>query len=69
MTTGRFTGIVVGTGLAGTDNTDGTITVDAVSVGPIDDAQVWMPLTTTVGGDDVLVFDAGHSLIPTLIPI
>lgn len=38
------------------------------SVSPADDTLVWMPLTTTVGGDDVLVFDADHSLIPTLIP-
>jgi hypothetical protein len=29
-----------------------------------------MPLTTTLpGGDDVLVYDADHSLIPTLIPV
>jgi hypothetical protein len=32
------------------------------------DAAAWMPLTSTVGGDDVLVFDADHSLIPTLVP-
>ena len=36
---------------------------------PADDTSVWMPLTSTVGSDDVLVFDAGHSLIPTLTPI
>jgi hypothetical protein len=29
----------------------------------------WLPLTTTnSSGDDVLVFDADHSLIPTLVP-
>lgn len=32
------------------------------------DTAAWMPLTTTVAGDDVLVFDADHSLIPTLVP-
>ncbi len=32
------------------------------------DTAAWLPLTTTVGGDDVLVYDAGHSLIPTLVP-
>jgi hypothetical protein len=37
---------------------------------PAADTKVWMPLTTTItGGDDVLVFDADHSLIPTLIPL
>lgn len=36
---------------------------------PSSDTKVWMPLTTTVAGDDVLVFDADHSLIPTLTPI
>jgi hypothetical protein len=29
----------------------------------------WLPLTTTdAAGDDVLVFDADHSLIPTFVP-
>jgi hypothetical protein len=36
---------------------------------PAADTKVWMPLTTTVAGDDVLVFDADHSLVPTLIPL
>jgi Concanavalin A-like lectin/glucanases superfamily len=36
---------------------------------PSTDTKVWMPLTTTVGTDDVLVFDANHQLIPTLTPI
>jgi hypothetical protein len=36
---------------------------------PADDTAVWMPLTTTLAGDDVLVFDADHSLIPTLTPL
>jgi hypothetical protein len=35
--------------------------------GPTDTA-CWLPLTTTnSSGDDVLVYDADHSLIPTLI--
>jgi hypothetical protein len=36
---------------------------------PSTDTKVWMPLSTTVGGDDVLVYDASHQLIPTLTPI
>ncbi len=36
---------------------------------PSGDTQVWLPLTSTVGGDDVLVFDASHQLIPTLTAI
>lgn len=45
------------------------VTISSVSGGATpSDTSVWMPLTTTVGGDDVLVFDADHSLIPTLIP-
>lgn len=35
-------------------------------VDPANDTKVWMPLTTTVAGDDVLVFDGSHQLIPTL---
>ena len=31
------------------------------------DTSCWLPLTTTVAGDDVLVFDADYSLIPTFI--
>jgi hypothetical protein len=31
------------------------------------DTACWLPLTSTVSGDDVLVFDADHSLIPTLV--
>lgn len=33
------------------------------------DSHAWMPLTTTVGGDDVLVFDASHQLVPTYVPL
>ncbi len=36
---------------------------------PIDDTDVWMPLTSVVAGDPVLVWDGDDSLIPTLIPI
>lgn len=43
------------------------LTSAAIAAGdPATDTKVWMPLTTTVGGDDVLVFDASHQLIPTL---
>jgi hypothetical protein len=118
----RYDEIIAGTNLSSTDNSDGTVTLDATGSGnvaadtiwdakgdlavgtgadagdnltvgtngqvltadstqplgvkwatpatgvPADDDAVWMPLTTTVGGDDVLVFDADHSLIPTLVP-
>lgn len=36
---------------------------------PADDALVWMPLTTVVGGVPELVWDANDSLIPTLEPV
>lgn len=36
---------------------------------PADDAAAWMPLTSVVAGDPVLVWDGDDSLIPTLIPI
>jgi len=42
----------------------GTIATD-----PADDTQVWMPLTTVVGGSPELVWDADDSLIPTLEPL
>jgi hypothetical protein len=32
------------------------------------DTAGWMPLTTTVAGDDVLVYDANHGLVPTYVP-
>ncbi len=48
---------------------DGTWATPSSSGSPSTDTQVWMPLTTTVGSDDVLVFDASHELIPTLTPI
>jgi hypothetical protein len=34
------------------------------------DTLAWLPLSTTdSSGDDVLVYDTDHSLIPTLVPI
>lgn len=33
------------------------------------DTRCWLPLSSTVGGDDVLVYDASHQLIPTLTPM
>jgi len=45
------------------------VTIAAATGDPSTDTKVWMPLTTTVGTDDVLVFDASHQLIPTLTPI
>jgi hypothetical protein len=66
----RYGEILSGTGITSTDNLDGTVTLAAAGTGGAspDDTASWMPLTTTVSGDDVLVFDAGHSLIPTLVP-
>lgn len=40
-----------------------------LDTGPASDTLVWMPLTTVVGGDPVLVWDGDDSLIPTLIPL
>lgn len=67
----RYDEIIAGTGLDSVDNTDGTVTlnVTATASDPSLDTKVWMPLTTTVGTDDVLVYDANHQLIPTLAPI
>ncbi len=36
---------------------------------PAADVSVWMPLTTVVGGEPVLVWDGSDQLIPTLTPI
>jgi hypothetical protein len=67
----RYDRILAGTNITATDNSDGTVTLAATAAAadPAADTAVWMPLTTTTGGDDVLVFDADHSLIPTLIPL
>jgi hypothetical protein len=72
MATGRFTKIIVGDGLVGTDNGDHTVTIDATAGGgssPAADTVVWMPLTTVVSSVPELVWDATNSLIPTLTPI
>lgn len=46
---------------------DGTDFVpEAPGANPV---SVWMPLTTVVGGEPELVWDANNSLIPTLIPL
>ncbi len=67
----RYDEILTGTNLASTDNSDGTVTLDATGGGgePVDDAQVWMPLTTVVAGVPDLVWDGTDNLIPTLTPI
>jgi len=36
---------------------------------PVDDTSIWMPLTTIMDGEPVLVWDGDDSLIPTLLPI
>lgn len=69
MPAGDFTEITLGTGLTGTDLGGGVIEIAATGGSPVDDAQVWMPLTTVTGGTPELVWDADDSLIPTLIPI
>jgi hypothetical protein len=43
-------------------------TLGVTSGASASDTAGWLPLTTTVGGDDVLVFDASHQLIPTFAP-
>jgi hypothetical protein len=70
MAVGDFVKLKLGTGLAGTDLGSGVIQIAATATGGagVHDTACWMPLTTTVAGDDVLVYDANHSLIPTLIP-
>lgn len=40
-----------------------------IAAGPSLDTLVWMPLTTVVGGDPVLVWDSDDSLIPTLVSV
>ncbi len=36
---------------------------------PADDTYAWMPLTTVVAGEPVLVWDGDDNLIPTLTPV
>lgn len=66
---GRYDTLNLGAGLTGTDEFDGSITINATATAPADDTSVWMPLTTVVGGDPELVWDGDDSLIPTLTPI
>jgi hypothetical protein len=59
----------VGSGVTATAAGDAvTVTIPGAS-DPADDTSVWMPLTTVVAGDPVLVWDGDDSLIPTLIPL
>lgn len=46
-----------------------TITIPGGGGDPADDAHIWMPLTSVVGGEPVLVWDGDDNLIPTLTPI
>ena len=61
-----------------TNTTEPDVDTDAIdwavfnppSVGdPALDTAVWMPLTSVVAGEPVLVWDADDSLVPTLIPL
>lgn len=36
---------------------------------PADDTYAWMPLTSVVAGDPVLVWDGDDNLVPTLTPV
>jgi hypothetical protein len=57
-------------GLAATNVQDAIDELDAViDTGPAADTLVWMPLTSVMGGDPVLVWDSDDSLIPTLLPL
>jgi hypothetical protein len=51
-----------------TDSSDGGA-VEWEDTGVSGTSTKWLPLTTTdAAGDDMLVFDADHSLIPTFVP-
>lgn len=41
---------------------------EPISTDPVDDIAAWMPLTTVVDGEPVLVWDGDNGLIPTLVP-
>lgn len=59
----------VGAGVTATGaGAEKTITIAGPGV-PADDTHVWMPLTTVVGGEPVLVWDGDDSLIPDLVPV
>jgi hypothetical protein len=65
----RYRGIELGANLAGTDNGDHTITIDASGGSSFDPATAtswWFPL---VDSDGTVVLDGSGSLIPTLIPL
>lgn len=66
MTVAHFDTLVVGTGLTGTDNTDGSITIDAIPFDAATATTWWMPL---VDSDGTCVLDSGDTLIPTLISL
>lgn len=59
-------GLIGLTGPAGPAGADGA---DGAGSDPADDTQVWMPLTTVVGGTPELVWDGDDSLIPTLVSV
>jgi hypothetical protein len=69
MPTGDFGELTLCAGLTGTDLGGGVIEIAATGGSPADDTQVWMPLTTVVGGTPELVWGADDSLIPTLTPL
>jgi len=52
-----------------TQHLDRPPTWESGSGNPALDAHVWMPLTSVVGGEPVLVWDDDDSLIPTLVPL
>ena len=43
-------------------------TASPISTNPVDDVAAWMPLTTVMDGEPVLVWDGDNGLIPTLVP-
>jgi hypothetical protein len=65
---------VTGAGLVDVSVTDdgggaATLTITATASDPVDDTHAWMPLTSVVSGDPVLVWDGDDNLIPTLTPL
>lgn len=63
---GRYNRIHLGTNLTGTDEGDGSITIDAAGSDPTTATTWWFPLADS---DGTLVLDASGSIIPTLIPL
>lgn len=70
LATGADTLNFVGDGVvaSGTGSTK-TITIPGGGADPAEDTYAWMPLTTVVGGEPVLVWDGDDNLIPTLTPV